>query len=325
MKRLLFLLAVTAAAIAVPSTALAARGVALTKDQARHAVVVATKSGVVRTVRAPGRLGAVRVGHRVVYTAKRLSDGTFRARSIRTAGRVSRATVRGVVVRNQRRLNRLLISAGGSVFAVRAPSRGFASNRGPRSGDRVEVRVRLTRSGLLAGFVKTLGHAGTLELEGIFLGLNGDQLRLAVEHRGEVFVTVPAGLRLPDLRPGDEIELIVTVDVAGAFTLVSVQRDDEDDDDDEGIEDDNGRVRVEGHTTAFPTGGITVQSEHGSPVTCAVPPGVDLSAFRVGDRVEMRCVLVHATLTLFRLKKEDDDDHGGDDGGHHGGGGISGS
>ena len=40
MKRLLFLLAVTAAAIAVPSTALAARGVALTKDQARHAVVV---------------------------------------------------------------------------------------------------------------------------------------------------------------------------------------------------------------------------------------------------------------------------------------------
>ena len=93
--------------------------------------------------------------------------------------------------------------------------------------------MRLTRNGLQAGFVKTLGHAGTLELEGIFLGISGDQLRLAVEHRGEVFVTVPAGLRLPDLRPGDEIELIVTVGAAGAFTLVSVQRDDEDDDDDE--------------------------------------------------------------------------------------------
>src|SRR6187431_353369 len=240
MKRLLFLLAVTAAAIAVPSTALAARGVALTKDQARHAVVVATKSGAVRT------------GHRVVYTARRLSDGTFRARSLHTAGRVSRATFRGVVVRNQRRLHRLLISAGGSVFGVRAPSRGFLSNRGPRSGDRVEVRVRLTGNGLQAGVVKTLGHTGTLELEGIFLGSTGDQLRFAVEHRGEVFVTVPAGLRLPDLRPGDEIELIVTVDAAGAFTLVSVQRDDEDDDDDEGIEDANGRVRVEGHITAFP-------------------------------------------------------------------------
>ena len=69
MKRLLFLLAVTAAAIAVPSTALAARGVALTKDQARHAVVVATKSGAVRTVRARGRLRVVRAGHRVCRTA----------------------------------------------------------------------------------------------------------------------------------------------------------------------------------------------------------------------------------------------------------------
>ena len=310
MKRLLFLLAVAAAAVAVPSTALAARGVALTKDQARHAVVVATKSGVVRTIRAPGRLEAVRAGHRVVYTARRLSDGTFRARSLRTAGRASRATFRGVVVRNQRRLNRLLISAGGSVFAVRAP-RGFTANRGPRSGDRVEVRVRLTRNGLDARSIVTIGHAGALELEGIFLDVKGNQLRLAVEHRGEVFVTVPAGFRLPILRPGDEIELVVSVDAAGVFTLVRVENDE-----DEDIEDDNGRVRVEGDITAFPTGGITVQSEHGSPVTCAVPAGVDLSAFRVGDRVEMRCALVNRTLTLFRLKKEEDDD---DDGGHHGG------
>ena len=311
MKRLLFLLAVTAAAIAVPSTALAARGVALTKDQARRAVVVATENGAVRTVRAPGRLGAVRAGHRVVYTARRLSDGTFRARSLRMAGRASRATFRGVVVRNQRRLNRLLISAGGSVFAVRTPSRGFMSNRGPRSGDRVEVRVRLTRNGLDAGSIVIIGHAGALELEGIFLGLDGNQLRLAVEHRGEVFVTVPAGFRLPILRPGDEIELVVSVDAAGAFTLVRIENEE-----DEDLEDDNGRVRVEGDITAFPAGAITVQSEHGSPVTCAVPAGVDLSAFRVGDRVEMRCALVNRTLTLFRLKKEDDDD---DDGGHHGG------
>src|SRR5262249_10332367 len=103
----------------------------------------------------------------------------------------------------------------------------------------------------------------------------------------------------------------VSVDAAGAFTLVRVENEEDEDNDD-----DNGRVRVEGDITAFPTGGITVQSEHGSAVTCAVPAGVDLSAFRVRDRVEMRCALVNAPLTLFRLKKEDDDD---DDGGHHGG------
>ena len=314
MKRMLLLLAVMAAAVAVPATAMAARGVALTKDQARHAVVVATKSGAVRTVRAPGRLGAVRVGHRVVYSARQLSDGTFRAGSIRTTGRAGRATFRGIVVRNQRRLHRLLISAGGSVFSVRAPSRGFASSRGPRPGDRVEVRVRLTKHGLDAGSVTTLGHSGTMELEGIFLSVNGDQLRLAVEHRGEVFVTVPAGLQLPQMQPGDEIELIVTVDAAGAFTLVSVQTDDENDDDHEGIGEQNGKVEVHGQITDFPAGGITVQSHGGSPVTCSVPAGVDLSAFHVGDRVEMKCADVNGTLTLVRLKQEDDEDDDGGDG-----------
>jgi hypothetical protein len=320
MKRLLFLLAVTAAAIAVPGTALAARGVALTKDQARHAVVVAGKGGVVRTVRAPGRLGKARVGHRVVYAARRLADGTFRARAIRSGNRVSRATFRGVLVRDQRRVHRLLISAGGSVFAVRAPARGFASSDHTRAGDRVEVRVRLTGHGLDADDVTVIGHTGTLELEGIFLSVDGNRLRLAVDQRGEVFVTVPAGLQLPQLRPGDEIELIVTVDAAGAFTLVSVQVDDEDDD--QGIGEENGKIEVHGQITAFPAGAVTVQSKGGSPVTCAVPAGVDLSAFKVGDRVEMRCANVSGHLTLFRLRK--DDDEGGDDGGHHGGDGSGG-
>jgi hypothetical protein len=319
MKRLLLLLAVLAAAVAVPGTALAARGVALTKDQARHAVVVAGKSGAVRTIRAPGRLATARVGHRVVYSARRLSDGTFRAGSIRSAGRVFRATFRGVAVRSQRRLHRLLISAGGSVFSVRAPARGFASSRGPRPGDRLEVRVRLTRHGMDADDVDVIGHAGAVELEGIFLSLDGNKLRLAVEHRGELFVTVPAGLQLPQLRSGDEIELIVTVDAAGFFTLVTVQVDDEDDD--EGIDEEDGKIEVHGQIAAFPAGAITVQPRGGSAVTCAVPAGVDLSGFEVGDRVEMRCAKVNGHLTLFRLRTDDDDDDGG---GHHGGDGSGG-
>lgn len=314
MKRMLVLSAVIAAVAAAPATATAARGVALTKDAARHAVVVVSGGGAVHTVRAPGRLVHVRAGQRLVYTATRLSDGTFRAGSMRPAGRAGRATFRGVVVRNQRRLHRLLISAGGSVFAVRAPARGWASASGPRPGDRVQVRVRLTGHGLDAGSVTTVGHAGTMELEGIFLGVGGDRLRLAVEHRGEVFVTVPAGLQLPALNPGDEIELVVTVDAAGAFTLVSVQADDGEDSDHEGIGEEGGRIEVHGTITDFPAGGITVQARGASPVTCAVPAGVDLSAFHVDDRVEMKCADVNGTLTLVRLKAEDDEDDGGGDG-----------
>jgi len=177
MRRMLLFTAALAAVLVLPATASAFRGVAVAKDQARHTVVVASKDGVVRTVRAPGRIRALRLGHRVVYSARRLSGGTFLARSLRAHGRASHAVLRGVVVRNQRRLHRLLISAGSSVFSVRAPSRGFASRRGPRSGDRVEIRVRISRNGLSAGSLTTLGHEDSLELEGIFLGVTGSGWR----------------------------------------------------------------------------------------------------------------------------------------------------
>lgn len=325
MKRTLLLLAAVSAVLSLPATASAFRGVAVAKDAARHSVIVASKGGLVRTVRAPGRAGSVRLGHRLVFSARRLSDGTFRASSLRASGNARHAVIRGVVVRNQRRLHRLLISAGGSVFAVRAPARGFASNRGPRTGDRVEVRVTISEKGLAAGSLEEIGHTDGLELEGIFLGIADGKLRLAVAHRGEVFVTIPDGFQLPTLNPGDEIELVVSADSAGAFTLVSVQTDDEGDDDGEGHHGDNGKVEVKGAITDLAVDSITVQPGHASPVTCAVPAGTDLSGFKVTDQVEMKCALVDGKLTLTRLKSEDDEDDDGndggddDDGGGHGG------
>jgi hypothetical protein len=317
MKRTLLFLAAVSAVLSLPATASAFRGVAVAKDVARHSVVVASKGGVVRTVRAPGRAGSVRLGHRLTFSARRLSDGTFRATSLRAAGRTRHAVIRGVVVRNQRRLHRLLISAGGSVFAMRAPPRGFASDRGPRTGDRVEAHVSISRNGLAAGSLQELGHTDGLELEGIFLGIADGKLRLAVVHRGEVFVTIADGFQMPAFKPGDEIELIVSVDSAGAFTLVSVQGDDENDDDHEGIDEDHGRVEVKGQITDLQKDSISVRSGDAAPVMCAVPAGTDLSAFKVGDKVEMKCLLVDGKLTLARLKSEDDeDDDDNDDGGH---------
>lgn len=318
MKRILLPALALAAVLAIPATASAFSGVAVAKNSARHTVVVASRGGVVRTVRAPGHLAAVRLGSRVSYTARRLTDGTFRAGTLHASGRVSRAVLRAVVVRNQVKLHRLLLTAGGSVFSVRAPARGFMSHRDHRPGEKVEVRVRITSGGLGATSITTLGQASTLELEGIFLSVSGDQLRLAVEHRGEVFVTIPAGFQLPQLKPGDEIELIVNVDATGAFTLVSVNSDDENDDDHQGTGEDNGRIEVHGAITQIGGAKITVQPHGGSPVECAVPTGVDLSGFQMNDRVEMKCANVNGTLTLVRLKKDDDgDDDGGDGGGDH--------
>lgn len=316
MKRILLPALALAALLALPATASAFSGVAVAKNSARHTVVVASRGGLVRTVRAPGHLAGVRLGSRVSYAARRLTDGTFRAGTLRASGRASRAVLRGVVVRDQARAHRLLLSAGGSVFSVRAPARGFMSHGDHRAGEKVEVRVRITSAGLGATSITPLGQASTLELEGIFLSVSGDQLRLAVEHRGEVFVTIPGGMQLPQLQPGDEIELIVSVDASGAFTLVSANADDQNDSDHQGTGEDNGRVEVHGSITQVGGGTISVQPHGGSAVQCVVPDGVDLSAFQPNDRVEMTCAMVGGKLTLVRLKQEDEgDDDGGDGGG----------
>jgi hypothetical protein len=313
MKRILLVVGLVAAVLAVPATASAFSGVVLVKNPARHAVVIASRGGVVRTVRAtPKRYRQLHAGERLVFSAKRLHDGTFRAGTLRVRGAARHVFMRGTVVRQ--RASRYLLSAGGTLIGVRVSSHAFASAAGRhRPGDIVGGTVRVGPNGLTAGSFKTLGHEDGLELEGIFLGVSGNLLQLAVEHKGEVFVTIPAGFQLPPLNPGDETELAVSVDSTGAFTLISVQTDDEG----EGGDEDHGKVEVHGAITTL-TDVITVQPKNGSPVTCAVPPGFDVSGFKVTDQVEMKCALLGGQLTLVRLKADDDegdDDGGGDDGG----------
>lgn len=317
MKRLILPLALLATVLALPATAAAFSGVVVAKSSARHAVVVASRGGAVRTVRAPARFRSLHVGQRLSYTARRLSDGTFKARTIRAGARARHAYIRGAVVRQ--RGSGLLLSTGGSLVSVRiaASRHAMVTTARHRPGDVVGGTVRIDGRMLTARSFRTVGHTNMLELEGIFLGVSGNQLRLAVEHRGEVLVTVPDGFQLPPLTPGDEIELIVSVDGAGAFTLVSVQADDENDDDGQGIGDDHGRIEVKGAITGIGDGSITVQPHGASAVTCLVPDGFGIAGFGVGDNVEMKCALVNDQLTLTELEHEDSGDDGGD-GGHGG-------
>ena len=72
---------------------------------------------------------------------------------------------------------------------------------------------------------------------------------------------------------------------------------------------------MEGTITDLADGSITVQSHNASPVTCAVPPGINLSGFSPQDRVEMKCRMVDGRLTLVKLETTSDgDDDGGGDG-----------
>jgi hypothetical protein len=42
-------------------------------------------------------------------------------------------------------------------------------------------------------------------------------------------------------------------------------------------------------------------------LTCAIPSGVVLSRYSVGDRVKLECRSVSGTLTLREIEHEDDD------------------
>ena len=131
-------------------------------------------------------------------------------------------------------------------------------------------------------------------------------------------MTIPAGFQLPALNPGDEIELDVSVDTTGAFTLVSVQGDDEDDDND------GATITMEGSRSTARSP-ISWRTRSRSRRTMArrsrawCRPASDLSGFAVDDRVEMQCALVGNQLTLSRLKSDDQDDDDDGDGGHGGG------
>ena len=123
MKRAFVLAAALVTAAALSGTADAARwnGVIVAKDAKRKAVVTVSR-GSARTVRAPSKFRRLRVGQRVAVNARTLPDGTYAAATIRGQGRVSQVRFRGIVVRHDRRARRLILSAGGRVFAAHGAS-----------------------------------------------------------------------------------------------------------------------------------------------------------------------------------------------------------
>src|SRR5262245_36912753 len=99
MTKKLVLPLVAAGAIAFPAAAGAVsfHGVVVGKQARRHALIVASQSGLVRTVHSH-RL-VTKVGARVAVNAARLSDGTFSARRVTVHGRAHKARIHGIVAK----------------------------------------------------------------------------------------------------------------------------------------------------------------------------------------------------------------------------------
>jgi hypothetical protein len=229
MKRSTLLVTLGAAVVALyPPAAGATRfgGVVVAKQPQRHVLVVASRTGAVRTVRTSSL--HIRVGSRVVVNARLLRDGTFRASRVAVHGRARRARIRAVVVR---RLNgRKLVSAGHSVFSIRTGRLAAMSARddgGDQPGDEVDETVTISPGGGLdEENEQEVGHENVVELEGSFVSLNDNTLTIKTEEGSTIPVVVPAGFALPTFAPGQHLELKVSVS-GTTFTLVKVK--DEDD------------------------------------------------------------------------------------------------
>jgi hypothetical protein len=289
MRRALLLAAALTALVAVPNGAAGSlTGVAVAKDSKRKAAVVVT-GRTARTVRLGSRFARVRLGQRVAVTTTRRPDGTYDARRVRAVGRAARARFGAVVIRRAGR--RVILSAGGSVFAVapRSGGRAPASATGRLApGDRVLATVGLSAGGAWSAGMQETGRARLVELEGIFLERSGDGFDVAVVERGAVHVVVPEGAVLPDFEPGDQVAMLVLIGRDGSFTFIR-GKDESDQRPDkphhrEGIEVDGVLVEKAPYSIAVR------RAEGNRRVDCAVPAGMDLSLFRVGERVKIHCV-----------------------------------
>jgi hypothetical protein len=176
---------------------------------------------------------------------------------------------------------------------------------GLQPGDRLDLKTRVRGNGLECheGDVEKIGHDGQLELEGIYLATGKDgTIELAVVHRGRVYVKVPEGVEVPAFAPGDEIALVVTVEADGSFTLIKAEN--EDDGDEGGVDIGKEQFTVAGILASLGEGAVVVNVDGSEQraVRCAVPDGLDLTGFEVGQKVLMTCKYREGHFVLVLLK-----------------------
>lgn len=333
-SRLILSLAALAAA-AVPASASAAvhasatsfSGVVVAKEVSRGTLVVASRSGVARTIHA--RLSAVRLGDRIAVGGTMLKDGTIRSGRLRVIGHARTATVQGVVVR--RLATRTLVSTGRSVIAIqrRAAKRSLAS-RGLTPGTVARFGVSFSGGRIRETSASALSTTSTVEVEGTVVTLSP----FVVNVEGLPVTIALGATALPAaLAIGDEVELTVSVDANNVFTLVSVDEFQSEPaaEPGDGQGDDNQasqgqEVEVEGTVVSSSASQVVVAGKNGNQTTFVAGAGVTLPILVAGTRVEAKGISANGVVTLVKLEvKGGDDDSGSGSSSGDESGGSSGS
>lgn len=237
-----FLLLVAAAALFVPSTALAG-GVVLKVQRASHLAAVAQTAKKISLVHTNAKLS---VGERVSMTARTLRNGTLAASSMRVVGRAHTVHFRGLLLK--RTATSLVVSAGGAVISLHRGSRTTASARdsGPQTGSTIDVTATVQQNGELedddVATVTPAAPGG--KIEGT-LTLGTGTVTVTSEHMSLV-LKVPTGFDLSTFTNNEEVLATFTQGADGSLTLTALAGDEnaqqanEDNGDHDGGGDDGG-------------------------------------------------------------------------------------
>jgi hypothetical protein len=297
------LLAIAVFLVAVGSATAAPKafkGTVVAKRAHGSTVVLATgRKGVAVAVHVAHR--SLRLGDRVNVVGKRLRDGTIKASRLHVLSHVRTARLRGMVVK--RLAHAVRVASGHNVLTIHTTGRALASRHDRlERGDMGEFEIEFEHGDLVEEGFTPATPAGTVEIEGHLVSVSP----LVVSIEGlPIQITVPSGMTLPPLTPGEEVELVVQTGVNNTFTLVSIQGDDENENENEN------EVEAKGPVTDSTTSHITIDAG-GVTITFAAPAGRTLPVIPTGTFVEARGVTVNGVLTLTRLRTEDCDGGGGD-------------
>jgi hypothetical protein len=224
-------LSAVAASVALCAFASAAsgatlKGVVVHKNSRAHSFVVADRQGhlsAVHVKRAP------RTGKTVIVTARRLRNGTWSASKVSVGHAAHRARIHGTVTFINAAKRMFVISARGvSLLVHRAHhGRAAAADALPQVGTVVNVDVSVDDSGDVNATrfeQQGLDHNG-INLEGAVLAIDTTARTLSVssDDNGQsgsaLTVKVPATFDLTKFRVGDAVELIVSLNSDGSYTL----------------------------------------------------------------------------------------------------------
>lgn len=227
--------AAIAVAVVVPASASAATLKGTVVHHSKKSFVVAGASGTLYRVHADSSPRARRT---VKVHAAKLVNGSYKATSVKTTGRASRTRIKGVV--SYRKGRTFVVSAGGASLLVHG--------KGDRVGRKVVVRAKVAEDGSLTETsMSDEGHADTMEVEGTITAVDPILRTLTVTASDDdnppvtptstttsttttptpatITIQVPDTFDITQFAVGQTVDLHVTQNTDGTFTLVDSSED----------------------------------------------------------------------------------------------------